>query len=63
MGKRVRMGRPPGPPERVRRNRVTFTVTDSELADLERLADEQGLPVGTFIYQIVARSLARRRKR
>lgn len=51
------MGRPPGPPELVRRNRVTTTFTDAELEKLERLAAHQGVPVGTLLYNTVKRAL------
>ncbi len=55
------MGRPPGPAEQVRRNRVTATFTDAELKTLEKLADQKGLPVGTVLYQIAKRALKRRK--
>jgi hypothetical protein len=54
------MGRPPGPAEKVRRNRVATTVTDAEKQKLERLADERGVPVGTLIYEFIKRALRRR---
>ena len=60
-GGRPRMGRPPKPAEEVRRNRVFTTITDAELAQLERLADERGVPRGTMLYELVRRSLRRRR--
>ena len=54
------MGRPAGPPERVRRNRVVVLLTDEELRKLEAVADAADEPVGTAAYNIVARSLRRR---
>lgn len=39
-----------------------MTLTDSEIAALEALAGERKLPVGTVAYEILARSLARRRE-
>ena len=57
---RPKMGRPAGPPEKVRRNRVVVMVTDSELVRLTRLADAAGRPVGTLAYEIFARGLRRR---
>ena len=63
-GKRPKMGRPKGsggPPELVRRNRVTITLTDAELGELERLADERGIPLGRAAYEFVARGLKRRK--
>ena len=35
------------------------TVTESELAVLERLAADRGLPLGTMLYQLVKRALRR----
>ncbi len=55
------MGRPAGPPELVRRNRVVAQVTDAELAQLERRADEQGVPLSTVVYRLVAKGLKRGR--
>lgn len=57
-------GRPKGsgaPPELVRRNRVAVTLTDAELAQLQEIAEEQGEPISTAAYQILARTLRRRR--
>jgi hypothetical protein len=33
---------------------------DSELAKLERMADEEGKPLAAIVYQILSRSLKRR---
>ena len=55
------MGRPPGPPEKIRRNLVRAMVTDADLQKLERLADEQDLPLSTLVYEILARALKRRK--
>lgn len=60
-GQRRRMGRPPRPAEQVRSNRVTATFTGAELKQLTKMADEKGLPVGTLLYQLVKRSLKRRK--
>lgn len=60
-GGRPRMGRPPRPVEQVRRNRVFTTITDAELVQLERMADERGIPRGTMLYELVKRSLRRRK--
>ena len=59
---RPQMGRPPGPPEGVRRNRVTFTLTDGDLAKLGRLADERGLPLGTVAFEIISKTLRRAKR-
>ncbi len=57
-------GRPKGsgkPPALVRRNRVVSMLTDAELAVLKRIARERGVPVSTSAYEILARTLKRRR--
>lgn len=48
---RTRMGRPPLPRSQVRSNRVVTFVTNSEMADLTRGADEAGLSLSAFVYQ------------
>ena len=58
--KRLKMGRPAGPPEDVRRNRVATTFTDGELRELERMADERRIPVGTLLYELVKPKIRRR---
>lgn len=58
-GPRKGAGRPGGDPEDVRRNRVTFTLTDRELEKLKALADARGLPVGTLAYEYVERAMRR----
>ena len=55
------MGRPAGPPEKLRRNRVVAMVTDAELAKLHRLTDDKDLPLSTIVYEILARALKRRK--
>ena len=55
------MGRPPGPPEEVRRNRVVVMVRDGDLAGLRRLAARRGVPVATMVYEAV-QALLRRSK-
>src|SRR5262245_25080015 len=56
-----KMGRPPGPPEKLRRHRVTATFTDAELAALTRLAAKRRQPVGTVLHELVRRGLARQK--
>jgi len=59
-GPRRGAGRKPGTdPGEVRRNRVTFTLTDGELAQLRALADEREMPVGTLAYEYVTKALRR----
>ena len=59
-GPRKGSGRKPTSREgTVRRNRVVVTLTDSELAALNRLAEAQRLPLGTMAYGFVARGLRR----
>ena len=60
-GKRARVGRPAGPREKLRRNRVVAMVTDAELAKLDRMAEAKDLPLGTVVYEIVAQALRRRK--
>lgn len=55
------MGRPPGPPEKVRRNRVTVLLTDPEVAKLHRVAEERGVPIGTAAHILLTQALARQR--
>lgn len=64
VGVKKRRGRPKGsggPPEGARRNRVTATFTDAELAQLERLAASKNIPLGTMLYLLTKISLGRRR--
>jgi len=56
-GRRVGAGRPAGLPELVRRNRVTFLLTDAELERLRELARKRALPPGTLAYELVRRAL------
>lgn len=53
------MGRPPAPPESVRRNRVVVMVRDDELAALHRLADARGMPLGSVAYELLEKALRR----
>ena len=45
----------------VRRNRVVITLTDVEFAKLHRLAKSRDLAIGTAAYEILERSLRRRK--
>jgi len=49
-----RMGRPRENPESVRSNRVVTFVTNSELADLERIADEKRMSLSAVVHQILS---------
>ena len=60
-GGRKRMGRPPGPVESVRRNKVGTTVTDAERDRLEQIADERDVPVSVVIYELISRMIRRRK--
>lgn len=51
------MGRPPAPPEQVRRNRVVVMLTDAELAALHRVADAAARPLGTVAHELLTRAL------
>lgn len=52
-------GRPRGPEEELRRNRVVVMLTDSNLATLQRLSKARELPIGTVAYEILERGLRR----
>jgi hypothetical protein len=52
--KRPRMGRPRENPESVRSNRVVTFVTNSELTNLERIADEKGISISAVVHQILS---------
>ena len=52
--KRHRMGRPRENPESVRSNRVVTFVTNSELANLERIADEKRMSLSAVVHQILS---------
>ncbi len=45
-----------------RSNRVVAFLSDREYRTLKEFAREEDLPIGTAVYKILARSLARRRK-
>jgi hypothetical protein len=55
--KRPRMGRPREIPESVRSNRVVTFVTNSELTNLERIADEKGISISAVVHQILSEFL------
>lgn len=59
-------GRPKGsgkPGEEVRRNRIAVLLLDAEFEKLHRLAEAEGVPVGTMAYRIFAAALRRKRER
>lgn len=61
-GPRKGAGRKPGfgrDPSEVRSNRVTFTLTDRELTELQALAEKRELPVGTLAYEYVTKAMRR----
>ncbi len=55
-----RLGRPPGAPESIRRNRVVTLMTDAEFEKLTRIADEEEKSVSAMVHQIISRYLKRR---
>ena len=61
-GRKPGAGRPAGPPEAVRRNRVTLFLRDDEAAELAELAEDEGLPLATVAYQLFADALRRAKK-
>ena len=58
---RKRVGRPRLPLEEARRNRVVIMLADADLAKLDRMAEQQNLPLGTVAHEIVTRALSRKR--
>ena len=52
-----RMGRPRQNPESVRSNRVVTFVTNRELANLERIADEKRMSLSAVVHQILSEFL------
>ena len=53
-----RMGRPRENPESVRSNRVVTFVTNRELANLERIADEKRMSLSAVVHQILSEFLS-----
>ena len=60
-GKRAGAGRKPGPVKLLRRNAVRVMLTDAELRALEKRAAKLDVPISTAAYQILSRTLKRRR--
>ena len=59
--KRRGPGRPPGPLEQLRRNRLTIMLTDGELEQIRQLAEEEDSHVGTLAHGVLSKWLRRRR--
>jgi hypothetical protein len=55
-----KMGRPPLPPGSARTRRVVLLLNDAEHAQLERIAADQGVPLGAALYRLVSRALRRK---
>jgi hypothetical protein len=51
---RIRFGRPCLNPEKARSNRLVTFVTNSELANLERIADEKRMSLSAVVHQILS---------
>ena len=51
---RIRFGRPCLNPEKARSNRLVTFVTNSELTNLERIADEKGMSLSAVVHQILS---------
>ena len=56
-------GRPAGPADQVRRNRITATFTDGELEDLEHRAVKADLAIARIIHQVLSEALGWNRDR
>jgi len=54
---RKQMGRPRLNPETVRSNRIVTFVTNSELAKLERTADQESVSHSAIVHQILSEFL------
>ena len=54
---RKQMGRPRLNPETVRSNRIVTFVTNSELAKLERIADQESVSHSSAVHQILSKFL------
>jgi hypothetical protein len=51
---RQRLGRPRLNPETARSNRVVTFVTNSELAKLERIAEQERISLSAVVYRILS---------
>ncbi len=51
-------GRPKQPPQDARSNRIVTFVTDSELENLNQIADEEDRSLSSVVHQIVRTHLA-----
>ena len=58
-----RMGRPPSPRDRVRRNRIVTYVTDSDLARLEQAAEKSRSSLSSLVYQYLQHTLETERQK
>ncbi len=54
INKRSRAGRPRMNPKEARGNRIVSFVTDSELADLECIANRQGISMSATVHRILS---------
>lgn len=54
-------GRPPKPPERLRRQQISVMLTDDERAALNRRARDEDLPAATIARRILSAALIPRR--
>ena len=62
-GFRPGSGQKPGPPDKVRSERVVVMLTPPELKELKKLAIDWDLPLGTAAYKVLAKGLPRPTKR
>ena len=51
---RIRFGRPCLNPEKARSNRLVTFVTNSELTNLELIADEKGMSLSAVVHKILS---------
>jgi len=60
--KKSARGRPPTPPERLRRQQFTVMLTDGEREALNQRAAEEDLPAGTIARRILSAALLPKRR-
>lgn len=54
---KVRLGRPPSPPDKVRPHRIVTFVTDREMSQLLRLAESEDMSMSAVCHRLIGESL------
>lgn len=55
--KHCRLGRPPSPREKVRRNRIVTFLTDQQLTKLQELAERDGTSLSLACFDVLKQHL------